>query len=357
MDERTESSAPAEVAVGTDGTAPALRAVAWAATEAQLRGGALRIVHVASYTDTEAVLSARARHPRQGADRRTPAGTPRRRDHRTARRQPRRGAGRDGPRPPDLLVVGMISEQASDVLVGSVATPVVAKAVCPVTVVRGQHRAHTASLPVVLALGDPDADSAAIEFAFADADRHNGTLVVLHVAHGPHATGEVANALETRLQPWHDRYPTVPVEIRVEHRLAIEALLGAANQARMVVAGTRGRGSVAGAVRGSASRALVKPSTCPVTIVPRSFTMAGPAAVPTAPEAAEGRRPRGRRPGSWLPPSRDRLIMTDRLPARSSSTTCSATWRRSWPRRRSACSWWRARSGRSGSSPNATSWP
>ena len=145
----------------------------------------------------------------------------------------------------DLLVVGMISEHASDVLVGSVATSVVAKAVCPVTVVRGQHRAHTASLPVVLALGDPDADSAAVEFAFADADRHNGTLVVLHVAHGPHATGEVANALETRLQPWHDRYPAVPVEIRVEHGLAIEALLGGANQARVVVAGRRGRGAIA----------------------------------------------------------------------------------------------------------------
>ena len=54
MDERTESSAPAEVVVGTDGTAPALRAVAWAATEARLRGRALRIVHVASYADTEA---------------------------------------------------------------------------------------------------------------------------------------------------------------------------------------------------------------------------------------------------------------------------------------------------------------
>ena len=54
MDERTESSALAEVVVGTDGTAPALRAVAWAATEARLRGRALRIVHVASYADAKA---------------------------------------------------------------------------------------------------------------------------------------------------------------------------------------------------------------------------------------------------------------------------------------------------------------
>ena len=153
------------------------------------------------------------------------------------------------------------------------------------TVVRGHPHAHTTSLPVVLALGDPDADSAAVEFAFADADRQNGKLVVLHVAHGPHAKGEVANMLETRLQPWHDRYPAVRAEIRVEHGLAIEALLGGVHQARMVVA-PRGHGAIAGAVLGSASHALVKLSTCPVTIVPRSFTTAGPAAAPTAPEAA-----------------------------------------------------------------------
>ena len=281
MDERTESSALGEVVVGTDGTAPALRAVAWAATEARLRGRALRIVHVASYAGTKAgrqhahgilgraLTAAHQQEPHATVTTELLGGNPA-----EALVETTRGA--------DLLVVGMISEHASDVLVGSVATPVVAKAVCPVTVVRGQQRAHTASLPVVLALGDSDADSAAVEFAFADADRHNGTLVVLH---GPHATGEVANALQTRLQPWQDRYPAVPVEIRVEHGLAIEALLGGANQARMMVA-TRGHGAIAGAVLGSASRALVKLSTCPVTIVPRSFTTAGPAAAPTAPEAA-----------------------------------------------------------------------
>ena len=284
MDERTESSALAEVVVGTDGTAPALHAVAWAATEARLRGRALRIVHVASYADTEA-----GRRHAHGILGRALTVAHQQDRHATVTTELLGGNPAEAlvetARGADLLVVGMIGEHASDVLVGSVATPVVARAVCPVTVVRGQHRAHTASLPVVLALGDPDADSAAVEFAFADADRHNGTLVVLHVAHGPHATGEVANALQTRLQPWHDRYPAVPVEIRVEHGLAIEALLGGANQARMMVA-TRGRGAIAGAVLGSASRALVKLSMCPVTIVPRSFTTARPAAAPTAPEAA-----------------------------------------------------------------------
>lgn len=284
MDERTESSALAEVVVGTDGTASALHAVAWAATEARLRGRALRIVHVASYADAKA-----GRRHALGILGRALTAAHQQERHATVTTELLGGNPAEAlvetARGADLLVVGMISEEASDVLVRSVATPVVAKAVCPVTVVRGRQRAHTASLPVVLALGDLDADGAAVEFAFADADRQNGKLVVLHVAHGPHATSEVANALETRLQPWRDRYPAVPVEIRVEHGPAIEVLLGGAHQARMVVA-TRGRGALAGAVLGSASHALVKLSTCPVTIVPRSFTTAGPAAAPTAPEAA-----------------------------------------------------------------------
>jgi nucleotide-binding universal stress UspA family protein len=285
MDERTESSSPAEVVVGTDGSAPALRAVAWAATEARLRGRPLRIVHVASYADTEA--GRRHAHSILG---RALTAAHQQEGHATVTTEllgshPAEALV-EAARGADLLVVGMIGARASDVLVSSVATPVVAKAVCPVTVVRGQHRAHTASLPVVLALGDPDADSAAVEFAFADADRQNGTLVVLHIAHGSRPTAEVVDELETRLQPWHDRYPAVPVEIRVEHGSVIKALLGGAIQARMVVAGTRGRGAIAGAVLGSASRALVKLSTCPVTIVPRSLTAAEPAAAPTAPEAA-----------------------------------------------------------------------
>ena len=78
----------------------------------------------------------------------------------------------------------------------------------------------------MLAVADPDVDSAAVEFAFADADRRGGTLVALHVAPGPRGTSATAEALETRLQPWHDRYPTVPVEIRVEHGPVVEAVLG-----------------------------------------------------------------------------------------------------------------------------------
>ena len=57
MDERyarNETSARPEVVVGTDGSATALRAVAWAATEARLRGRELRIVALPPYADSDA---------------------------------------------------------------------------------------------------------------------------------------------------------------------------------------------------------------------------------------------------------------------------------------------------------------
>lgn len=283
MDERTKAPGRAEVVVGTDGSATALRAVAWAATEAQLRDRVLRIVHVAPYADTtatrrhalgilgRALTEAHRQEPHATVTTELLDGSPAETLVQTAR-----GA--------DLLVVGMIGERAADVLVSSVASPVAARSACPVTVVRGPHRAHTDALPVVLAVADPEVDSGAVEFAFADAARHDGTLIVLHIAHGRHPATATADGLENSLQPWHDRYPTVPVEVRIEHGPMVAALLGGTTGARLVVTGTRGRGAIAGAVLGSASRALVKLSTCPVTIVPRSPTAAG-----TAPSTSDPR--------------------------------------------------------------------
>jgi nucleotide-binding universal stress UspA family protein len=273
MDERTEARSGAEVVVGTDGSATALRAVAWAATEARLRGLVLRIVHVAPYADTTdarrhatgilgRALAAAHKQERQATVTTALLGG----DPAETLVQTSRGA--------DLLVVGMIGDHAADVLVSSVATPVAAKADCPVTVVRGPHRVDTDSLPIMLAVADPAVDGAAVEFAFADADRRGATLVVLHVAPEPRGTSATAEALETRLQPWKNRYPTVPVEIRVEHGPVVQAVLGGAIRARMVVAGSRGRGAITGALLGSTSRALVRLSVCPVTIVPRSLTAA-----------------------------------------------------------------------------------
>jgi len=122
---------------------------------------------------------------------------------------------------------------------------------------------------------DPEADRAAVEAAFAYADRHGSALTVLAAAHD-HGT---AQRLESELQPWADRYPDVHAEIRTEHGSAIDVLLSAASGARLVVTASHSRGALARAALGSTSRGLVKLSPCPVLVVPRSTAVAaGPVA-------------------------------------------------------------------------------
>ena len=110
MDERTESSALAEVVVGTDGTRVRAPRGRLGGDRGPASGRALRIVHVASYADTKAGILGRALTVAHQQDRHASVttellgGNPAEALVETAR-----GA--------DLLVVGMISEHAGDVLV------------------------------------------------------------------------------------------------------------------------------------------------------------------------------------------------------------------------------------------------
>ncbi len=271
------------VVVGVDGTNSALRAVAWAATEARLRHRPLHIVHAAAYLPAEAgsatrdhaeAILARARTVAHEAepglatrtllahDRAVPALT-----------EASRGA--------DLLVVGMIGERESEIVIGSVALGVTTTAHCPVCVVRGHHDAAS-NAPVLLGLDDAERDAAAVTVAFADAERHHSSLVVLHVARGsypewsagPEAAAEDLAALRRGLAPWQADHPAVPVEVRIGYGAPTSALLRTASTARQVVVGSRARGSAAKVVLGSVSRFVLRRSSCPVTIVPRTLSPA-----------------------------------------------------------------------------------
>ncbi|SHK75185.1 Nucleotide-binding universal stress protein, UspA family [Pseudonocardia thermophila] len=271
-------SARPGVIVGTDGSTTALRAVAWAAAEAKLRGAGLLIVHAAPYADTEsgrrhanAILTrARtvARHER-GLPITTRVLLP---EPRTALREVAQDA--------DLLVVGMIAETAADALIGSVATAITAHAPCPVAVVRGHHQGHDGSRPVLLALGDAAEDRPVIDAAFADAELHGSSLVVVHASGDPTA----AERLEANLQPWRARYPGVAVDVQVARGGTLKVLLTAAHTARLVVAGSPSRGAVARTILGSTAHDLVRCAPCPVLVVPRPPA----ASAATAPAAETG---------------------------------------------------------------------
>jgi nucleotide-binding universal stress UspA family protein len=258
------------IVVGVDGSSTALRAVAWAGAEARLRAVPLRIVHAAPYARdagtrgrAKAIL-ARAYTVAHRAEPTVAART----EQLDQRPAPALSAAAEHA---DLLVVGMIGERPDEAVIGSVALDVSGTAPCPVAVVRGHHSWAGSPGPVLVGVADLGSDSdlaaldtAALDIAFADAQRHATPLTVLHARRGHHG---VEAALHDALAPWRARYPDVPVDLRLYARQPAESLLYAAETARLVVLGNRRRGRTARAMLGSTSRALVRHSPCPVIVV------------------------------------------------------------------------------------------
>jgi nucleotide-binding universal stress UspA family protein len=268
-----QSTSATDVVVGTDGTETAARAVAWAATEARLRGVSLRIVHAAPYATPDnkparrrvTAILGRAYTVAHQHEPGVPAHTER------LDEQPVRAlidASSNAP----LLVIGMRGERPSEVVIGSTALAVSGAAGCPVVVVRGQGHATEPDAPVVLGLEDLAFDAPAVTAAFADAQRRRAPLIVLHTQHDSlrdQVTGgnTTEHAVAGQLAPWRSRYPQVPVEVRVVHGAPADELLRAAVTAHLVVVGTHGRGAPARVLLGSTSRTVVRYSPCPVMVV------------------------------------------------------------------------------------------
>jgi len=275
------------VVVGVDGTTTALDAVIWAAAEARLRGFPLRILHAADHASGPDGPGARRAH-----DILATAFTVARRaepDLDVTTEQTDRSdiaSLLDAASHARLLVVGMGGgERPEEVLLGSVALDVSGRATCPVVVVRGRshnrsgHHSPGGERPVLVGIETVETGSAALTLAFRDARRHGGRLVVLHAQHGTgplreHLTGTEESArvaawtrLEDELSPWADRFPDVPVELRVVQGNPTHALLAAAADARLVVLCTRGQGAYARALFGSTTREVLRRSPAPVQVV------------------------------------------------------------------------------------------
>jgi nucleotide-binding universal stress UspA family protein len=264
------------IVVGVDGTTTALRAVAWAAEEAQLRGRPLRLVHAAPYLGTpddpqdstrdraEAVL-ARARSVAHQI-------APTLRIEVALLADPPVSALVDASVDAALLVIGMVAGSGAEIVLGSVTLDVTTAARCPVTVVRGDGSAnHAHSAPVLLGVESVDADAAAVTAAFDDAERHHTGLLVVHVpAHSDHL-GDSAVAVREHLAPWQSAHPGVAVGVRIGQGNPGIALLHESTTARHIVLGTRGRHAAVRAVLGSVSRFVLRHSLVPVTVVARSL--------------------------------------------------------------------------------------
>jgi nucleotide-binding universal stress UspA family protein len=267
------------IVAGVDGSEAALHAVEWAVHEAGLRGIGLHLVHAAPYL--------------QGA-----ADSPERRRARAILAGGYTVAHHAAPDLPvttelaacvpvevlvyaskgtALLVLGMVGAGVTDeILLGSVALDVSARAHSPVVVVRGRRRPDPDNGRVLLGVGAESCDDPAIGFAFDAAQRRGVELLVVHGLHGTtgwlagdrNTVSEVEHALiSVRLADWRRRHPSVRVRPVVLRGRPTELLLAQAQGAQLVVVGTRSRSSAARPLLGSTSRGLLRHSPCPVAVV------------------------------------------------------------------------------------------
>jgi len=274
------------IVVGVDGTTTGLRAVAWAAKEAILRGRPLRLVHAAPYLGTPDDPAARGRADAVLARARSVAHqiAPQLATDAVVLPDPPVAALIDASADAELLVLGMIGGSGPEIVLGSVTLDVTTSAHCPVAVVRGEssgdHPRRGRPASVLLGIESVGADAAAVTVAFEDAERHGSGLVVVQVPRDAGHLGRAASAVYDRLAPWRSDHPDVDVTVRIGQGNPGLALLHESTDVRHIVLGTRGRHAAVRAVLGSVSRFVLHHSLVPVTVVPRSLP--GGSTVPAA---------------------------------------------------------------------------
>lgn len=297
------------IAAGVDGSPESEAAAEWAAREAELRGLALRLVHVAEPVPAPLARAARlgARTSREGRERgeRFPheAAEGIRLRHPGVEVTSEQRAGRPAEvltgvaRDSELLVLG--SRGLSGVggfLVGSVGLAVAAHAERPVVLVRGGDRAGHARIadsasspfstapyrPVVLGLDLGDEADAVVEFAFEEAAVREATLRVVHgwypppafegltigpATHVEHARRR-ATALTEALHPWRRKFPAVRIVEASRPGRPASQLIEASRTAGLVVVGRRIRHGPVGTHLGSVAHAVLHHAAAPVAVVP-----------------------------------------------------------------------------------------
>lgn len=283
----------APVVVGVDGSTSALDAVRVAAREAAARHRPLRVVHafiwplygmpLGPVPGAPPDAGLRQQAERYVADAVTEAGkiapevtvtgkvvdgapTP------VLRRESRDAA---------LLVLGHRGLGGfAELLIGSVAVQVSARADCPVLVVKGEARADG---PVLVGVDGSALSTEALGFAFEEAALRHTALVAVHAWLVPVPVGpgdmlplvydvdalaaEEGRMLAEAVAGWSERYPDVPVRHRVAHGAASRVLVEESAAAQLTVVGAHGRGALAGALLGSVSHAVLHHSHSPLAIV------------------------------------------------------------------------------------------
>lgn len=183
----------------------------------------------------------------------------------------------------DLVVVGSRGMGGfRGLLVGSVGVQVASSASCPVVVIR-KEPSPSASV-IVVGVDGSELSLAALDFAFAMADRRGWSVRAVHAweipaydvvaapSGPPPFDVEEFEAAEARafaesLAGQRERHPGVAVEEVIAKGPSARAILDASSDAALIVLGTRGRGEFVGALLGSVSQGVLHRAKVPVAVI------------------------------------------------------------------------------------------
>ncbi|MFF7230186.1 universal stress protein [Streptomyces sioyaensis] len=285
------------ITVGLDGTPQSLSAAVWAAREATLRKGRLRLLHawVLLALEPNGTPSEKAEQnywPRrivedaQAAVESACPDLPV--DVSLVRKDPFE-ALTDAVEESDLLVLGSRGlGAAARFTLGETGLELVTHTETPTVLVRAQQDApaDSANGKVTVGVGLHAACEEMVTFAFEAAARR---AVPLHAVHGRHlpsyaynrgggversaaedAVRDAQGELAASLRPWREKFPAVAVDEEVVMENPVAALLHRSAHADLLVVGRRHRGRLLPPRIGHVVQAAVHHAPCPVAIVPHS---------------------------------------------------------------------------------------
>lgn len=273
----------ARIVVGYDGTPDSLAAMAWAAKMASLRGEAIVATTIIdprqtprgvawpqSYWDE---IDDRAREVfAQWPD--VPATIERHVGHLVPRLLESTAGS-------SMLVVGSHGHTTvHEMLLGSVSQSAARHAGLPVVVVRPPVNPDSGR--IVVGVDGSESSIGALEFACRMAELTGDKIVALRAwypatvvadryGYLPHASTDTMEAAEAELRRMVDEaraaHPDVSVEGEMFNSAAERALTDAADNASLVVVGSRGHRAVGEVLMGSVGQALLHHAHCPVAII------------------------------------------------------------------------------------------
>ena len=170
----------------------------------------------------------------------------------------------------------------SNLVAGSTTMNVASHAHCTVVAVPTGLTNASEGKGIVVGVDGSEVTKAAIGFAFHEAASTGQAVIAVHAWADPVTMSSMTapnaqdmagysrareEALTEMLAPWREEHPDVVVTLRVVREHPVHALAAAADRARLLVVGCRGRGVVRTMILGSVSHGVLHLATCPVAVV------------------------------------------------------------------------------------------